>query len=270
MTMRALDKMGVPYKVVVEEHEAENYAKALGADKLIVQPQHDSGLVVTRNWIWDHAEASGTPKFWTFDDNIKAFYRFNHNLKVPVSSGSMLCAVEDFVDRYENVPVAGMQYFMFVSRKVKMPPFTVNRRVYSNMLIQTSAMNPAGKPYRNEGYYNDDTDLCLRILKDGLCTILFNAFLIEKSVTMTVPGGMTPHYKDDGRWKMAEELRLKHPDVTKVVRKWGRWQHSVDYRRFRRNKLRRRAGVVIPEGVNNYGMELVNRDTGELIESPAS
>ncbi len=264
--MRAFDKIGVPYKAVVEEHEAENYAEAIGSDKLIVMPQHDSGLVVTRNWIWDHAEASGTPRFWTFDDNIKAFYRYNKNLKVPVASGSMLCAIEDFTERYVNVPISGMQYFMFVTRKKKLAPFVANRRVYSNMLIQTDAKNPRGKPYRNEGYFNDDTDLCLRILKDGFCTILFNAFLIEKSLTMSIKGGMTPHYKEDGRWKMAEELRRKHPDVTKVVRKWGRWQHQVNYQRFKRNKLRRRPGVVISEGVNNYGMRLVNKATGKPIE----
>jgi hypothetical protein len=59
---------------------------------------------------------------------------------------------------------------------------------------------------------------------------------------------------------MAEELRRKHPDVTKVSRKWGRWQHHVDYRRFKKNKLIRRAGVVAPSESNEYGMKLVQID----------
>ena len=29
----------------------------------------------------------------------------------------------------------------------------------------------------------------------------------------------------------------KHPDVTTIVWKWGRWQHQVDYSSFKRNKL---------------------------------
>ena len=74
------------------------------------------------------------------------------------------------------------------------------------MLIKTDIKDYKGNPYRNEGFFNDDTDLCLRILKDGYCTILFNAFLIEKSVTMTVKGGLTPYYQGDGRYKMAKEL----------------------------------------------------------------
>jgi len=217
--------------------------------------------VVTRNLIWDHARDIGTERFWTMDDNIKGFYRFNRNLKTPVSTGVILRAMEDFTERYTNVVISGMQYFMFAPRKVgNTKPFVPNRRVYSNMLIETDARDPRGKPYRNEGFFNDDTDLCLRILKDGLCTILFNAFLIEKSVTMTVKGGMTDHYQGDGRWKMAEELRRKHPDVTKVTRKWGRWQHHVDYSPFEGNRLIKRSDLDVAPGVDNYGMRLKIND----------
>ena len=254
LTVRALDKIRVPYKVVVEPQEHDNYSKVVDPKKIIVLPHSDKGLVATRNWIWDYALSLGVRRFWTMDDNIKFFYRFNNNLKVPVGSGAILKAMEDFVERYINVPIAGMNYFMFVSRKSKVLPFTLNTRVYSNMLIKTDI------PYRNEGFYNDDTDLCLRILKDGWCTVLFQAFLIEKSVTMTISGGMTPHYQDDGRYKMAKELQEKHPDVTKITRKWGRWQHQVDYRPFKKNVLIKKPGLKIKKGVNNYGMKLIKVD----------
>lgn len=258
LTIRALEKIGVPYRAVVEPQEYDNYAAVIDPANILVLPHSNKGLVVTRNWIWDYALSLGTPRFWTMDDNIKAFFRLNHNLKVPFTSGTPLYVIEDFVERYTNVPIAGMNYFMFASRKSAVPPFTLNTRVYSNMLIETDARDPRGKPYRNEGFYNDDTDLCLRVLKDGFCTILFNAFLIEKSVTMTVKGGMTPYYQGDGRLKMAQELQRKHPDVTKITRKWGRWQHQVDYRPFKHNQLRRKPGLEIPEGPNNYGMKLVH------------
>jgi hypothetical protein len=72
---------------------------------------------------------------------------------------------------------------------------------------------------------------------------------------------MTPHYEGDGRLKMAEELQRKHPDVTTIAWKWGRWQHRVDYRPFKGNKLIRKPGVVIPEGTNNYGMVLMKKES---------
>ena len=63
----------------------------------------------------------------------------------------------------------------------------------------------------------------------------------------------------DGRLEMARSLKRQHPKLVKIVRKWGRWQHQVDYRPFRKNKLILREGVEIPQGVNNYGMQLVKR-----------
>jgi hypothetical protein len=267
LTIRALERIGVPYKAVVEPQEFDKYAAVIGTQNIIVLPHRDKGLVVTRNWIWDYAQELGASRFWTMDDNIRNFFRLNNNLKVPVTSGTMLYAIEDFVERFANVPIAGMNYFMFASRKSKVPPLYLNTRIYSNMLIQTDVCDPCGKPYRNEGFYNDDTDLCLRILKDGFCTILFNTFLIEKSVTMTIGGGMTPYYQDDGRYKMALELQKKHPDIVRIGWRWNRWQHIVDYRPFRSNQLRLRPDVVIPEGTNNYGMILVKQG-GQSVEPP--
>jgi len=55
---------------------------------------------------------------------------------------------------------------------------------------------------------------------------------------------------------MAQSLQEQHPDVVKVTRKWNRWQHQVDYRPFKKNKLILKPGVVIPMSEDNYGMEL--------------
>jgi hypothetical protein len=157
--------------------------------------------------------------------------------------------MEDFAERYENLYISGMQYEMFAPRKKKHPPFILNTRVYSNMLIRTDI------PYRNVTFYNDDTDLCLRILKDGHCTLQFCAFLADKIVTMQVKGGMTDYYeKTEKRKQFAVELQRAHPDVVRVVWKFNRWHHEVNYKPFRKNKLIKKAGVVIQDGPNNYGM----------------
>lgn len=249
-TIKAFDKIHVPYKIVIEKQEYEQYARYVDKDKIIVLPHQNKGLTVTRNWIWDYAQNElKTPWFWTFDDNIRDFYRLNRNIKWRCSSGTFLKIIEDFVQRYENIYIAGMQYEMFVPRKKKSPPFILNTRIYSNMLIKTDI------PYRNKLFYNDDTDLCLRILKDGYCTILFQAFLADKMHTMTVKGGMTDYYeKTNQRLEFAKELQKAHPDVVKIVWKFNRWHHEVDYSSFKGNKPILKKGVDIPKGVNNYGM----------------
>lgn len=264
MTMRTFDRMNVIYRLVVQPQEADEYRAAGLGGELLLLPDGLDGLVPTRNWIWDLVQREGHKRFWTFDDNIQGIYRLNRNAKIQVSDGTVLRCIEDFVERFENVPIAGMNYEMFAPRREQIPPFYLNTRVYSNMLILTDARDRTGTPYRNRGVYNDDTDLCLRVLKDGWCTILFNAFLANKIATMRVAGGNTPIYGDlgdgkDGRLEMAKELQRAHPDVVKITRKWGRWQHHVDYRPFANNRLRTRPGLVVPRS-DEYGMELVNKE----------
>jgi hypothetical protein len=253
LTIKALEEIHVPYKAVVEAQEFEKYCEqGVKPENILVLPHRDKGLVVTRNWIWDHAQQSGARRFWTFDDNIRGFYRLNRNMKIRVADGTILRVIEDFVDRFENIPIAGMHYDFFAKRRDELPPFLLNRRVYSNMLIQTDI------PYRNEGFYNDDTDLCLRVLKDGLCTMLFYSFLIGKAQTMTVKGGMTPNYQGDGRLKMAQELAAKHSDVTTIYKNFKRSQHLVDYSPFKKNRLKLKQEFMDspPKGINNYSMVL--------------
>lgn len=79
---------------------------------------------------------------------------------------------------------------------------------------------------------------------------------------MTMKGGNTEdlYLIEQGRLKMAQSLQEQHPDCVVIKERWGRPQHVVDYRRFRANKLIKKPGIVIPEGVNNYGMTLVLKE----------
>lgn len=259
LTSKALEEIKVPYSIVIEPQEYDQYASVIDPSKILVLPFSNlgQGSIPARNWVWEHSISIGANKHWILDDNISAFFRLNRNLKVLVASGTIFRCAEDFVDRYENVAISGFNYFMFAPRKDKQPPFRLNTRIYSCLLIRNDI------PYRWRGRYNEDTDLSIRALKDGWCTILFQAFLCEKAKTMTMKGGNTDElYKrsenkeDDGRYKMAKSLQDQHPDITEITWKWDRWQHQVDYSGFKKNKLKRRQGIVIPNGVNNYGMVL--------------
>lgn len=144
-----------------------------------------------------------------------------------------------------------MNYQWFAKQKQLIPPFVLNTRIYSCILIKNDI------PYRWRGRYNEDTDLSIRALKDGWCTVLFNAFLADKMTTMTMKGGNTDElYQDDGRMKMAQSLKDQHPDIVQITEKWGRPQHHVNYKIFRTNRLILKPDVVIPEGQNDYEMSL--------------
>jgi hypothetical protein len=253
LTSKALERANVPYRIVVEPQEYDNYAAVIKSKKILTLPFSNlgQGSIPARNWVWEHSIKEGKERHWILDDNIRKFYRCNHNVRIRVDSGAMFRATEDFVDRYTNIAISGFHYYMFSPNRQVHPPFLLNRRIYSCILIKNDIN------YRWRGRYNEDTDLSLRVLKDGWCTVLFMAFLAEKMPTMTMKGGNTEElYKDDGRLKMAESLQKQHPTITKVRWKWGRYQHQVNYDRFKYNKLIRKPGLVIPSGINNYGMVL--------------
>ena len=253
LTSKSLERMKVPYHIVIEPQEYDNYASVIDKDKILTLPFSNlgQGSIPARNWVWEHSISIDAEKHWILDDNIYDFYRLNRNSRNIVQTGTIFKCCEDFTDRYENVKISGMNYRFFMVPTEKHPPYYLNTRVYSCILIDNSVK------HRWRGRYNEDTDLCIRVLKDGYCTILFNAFLQEKAATMTLKGGNTDElYKDDGRLKMAQSLVDQHPDICTVSWKFGRYQHHVNYDGFKRNKLQLKHNYKIKKGINNYGMIL--------------
>lgn len=256
LTSKALEKINVPYHIVIEPQEYDEYAKVINPSKILVLPFSNLGQggIPARNWVWEYSIKTGAERHWIIDDNISFFARLNNNFKNYVSDGTIFRAAEDFTDRYKNIALSGMQYEMFVPRRQKVAPFIINTRIYSCILIKNDI------PYRWRGKYNEDTDLSLRVLKDGWCTVLFQAFICKKMQTMKMKGGNTESlYKldnEDGRLLMAKSLQEQHPDVTQIKRRWGRWQHVVNYKPFKNNKLIKKENIIIPKGINNFGMEL--------------
>ena len=266
LTSKALEKMSVPYSVVIEPQEYEQYAAVIDPAKILVLPfsNLNQGSIPARNWVWQRSIEQGAARHWILDDNINGFVRLHKSRKIPVTDGAVFAAAEDWVDRYQNIGLAGFHYRFFVQtgaivNSTYKSPLLLNSRVYSCILIKNDI------PQRWRGRYNEDTDLSLCVLKDGWCTVLFLAFLANKQATMTMRGGNTDElYQGDGRLKMAQSLQQQHPDVVKIAWKWGRWQHQVDYRPFKHNRPILRPGVVIPDEPNNYGMVLRKRDDARV------
>lgn len=266
LTAKALKEINIPFYVIVEEHDYDKYAKHINRDSLLILPpkylsEYDTfddlgetkskGPGAARNFAWEHSMNLGAARHWVLDDNIDGFFRLNENEKVRVKSNATFRAAEDFVDRYENIYIAGFNYFMFCKATDEVPPFILNTRIYSHLLIKNDI------PYRWRGRYNEDTDLSLRVLKDGHCTVQFNAFLSMKAPTQTIGGGNTEEfYSKEGTYPKSKMLEDMHPDVAKVTFKFNRWHHHVDYSIFKRNLLKFKSSIAIPNGTDNYGMTL--------------
>jgi hypothetical protein len=276
MTVKALDRMGADYKVVIEDDEYDQYAAVINPSKLLLLPQSykasydtcdDLGDTMTkgsgpaRNFCWDHSTGLGVKRHWVLDDNIENFHRLNHNMKPICYSLGIFKAAEDFVDRYTNTPVAGFNYYSFCKTTDPVPPYILNTKVYSTLLLE----NASGFKWRAR--FNEDVDLCLRVLEAGLCTVQFNAFLAGKVTTQRMKGGNTDKLYADGTLLKSQMLERLHPDVAKVVWRFNRWHHHVDYKPFKSNRLARDESVQFSRETNNYNMRIVDMNTPNLAPS---
>jgi hypothetical protein len=266
VTGKTLDGLGVDYKFFVEETEEDQYKEALGEDRVVVMPFHDlgKGSIPARNFIWNWAKEREHKRHWVVDDNIYHFYRANLTRRIQVGGGGFFNAMEDFVDRYENIAMAGPHHSGFVKVGwTAHSPVLFNTRVYSCILLDTNV------PYQWRGRYNEDTDLSLRLLKDGYCTAVFCSLMMQKGATFgskgkkAMSGGNTDNVYNtgDNRWSFANSLKEQHPDVVDVIWKFGRWHHQVDYSPFKNNTPIFKEGVVPSSTDNEYGMRLYRRKT---------
>jgi hypothetical protein len=249
LTVQFLIRDGTPFELVVEREQAEQYAK-YGVEHLRLLPRSDQGLIYARNWCFDDALERGAARFWILDDNIYHIKRRQAGRRIPCNSDLAFRCIEDFVDRYENVGLAGLNYEMFAPNGHEIPPFFVNTHVYSCTLVNTSL------PYRWRSYLNDDTDLCLQVLSGGWCTVVTNAFIQTKVRTMKLKGGNTPIYQGDGRLKMARSLERLWPGVVTVNRRFKRPQHVIanQWQRFT-TPLRLKPDLPPPDP-EDYRMEV--------------
>lgn len=271
ITIKTLDKIGVDYKVIVEEQEYAAYAAEVDKSKLLVldkayQRDYETfdalGLTKSvgpgpaRNFAWDHSIAAGYPWHWVMDDNIMLFFRMNRNRRIPVADGTIFRCMEDFALRYKNVAMVGPQYRMFAPNRSALPPYVLATRIYSCNLIRNDV------PFRWRGRYNEDTDLSLCMLKAGWLTVQFNAFLQDKLTTQKLKGGNTAEfYAKEGTLPKSQMLVSMHPDVARLAWRFGRAHHYVNYKPFKHLQLIRKPDVEVIDCIDNYGMELIQLET---------
>jgi hypothetical protein len=266
-TANMLESIGVDYFIIVEEQEKLNYSRNVKGTVLVLPQKYKdeydcfwndgdqrTGPGPARNYAWDHSTKNGFSHHWVLDDNIESIERFNNNMKIRCVTGKPFYIMEDYILRFKNIAQAGPGYSIFCPYSERRPPLRWNTRIYSFLLINSSI------PYRWRGRYNEDTDLSIRAMKDGWCTVEFNCFLQGKRATQTVRGGNSAEFYDrEGTFKKSKMLIEMHPDIVKESFKFNRHHHQVNYKVFSGNTPVLGEGVVIQNRVNNYGMHLIKK-----------
>jgi hypothetical protein len=252
-------KTGVPFQIVVEPQEYDNYCKVIPKEHVLELPFANLGLgsYPARNFCWEQSLKLGFKRHFIFDDNIICFSRLNNGVRKKESNSLLaLQALQEFADRFSNVAIAGYNYRYFVSKETK-KPYHLNGHVYSGMLINNEL------PFRWRMKYNEDVDLCLQALHThNWCTILLNVFLIDKvSTTAKMKGGnQTELYQNNDEMKKmlkSRSLQVVWPQYVKVVKRFGRPHHFINWKSHFKQPLIKKQEV--------HGMKLIQLSSGKPI-----
>lgn len=261
VTADHLTKMGVSFRLIVESAEYNDYLDVYKDNNLAeilhldmdfrkeydtyLQNFDDSkskGSGPARNFVWWHSKNVEKSEWhWIMDDNIFGFYYYTDGERPKAADGGIFAAAEDFVNRYDNIGISGLNYHMFAVPGTKVVPYVANTKIYSCLLINNNTSD-----IRWAGRYNEDVDICIRTLKEGYSTIQFDAFLAKKLSTQTMGGGNTDaFYAEEGTLPKSNMLMNNHPDITLVKWRFQRWHHIIDYRSFKNYNKRSIADTII-------------------------
>lgn len=254
-TSRSVSIMGVHHYICVEPQEVEDYEKSkineskychiLPMDMKYKQLYNTlgdlgnstaTGAGAARNFCADHARANGFKWCWILDDNTEAFYRYWRGRRFIAFTPEVFRSVERFVVRYKNIGLAGLNYHMFVINQDERPPFITNSKIYSYGLWNLDCPMVA-----QEGRYNEDVIQSLKILDSGYwTTVQFNLYLARKLRTQILKGGNTTEIygkQYGGTFTKSQMLVERFPQYAKLVWKFDRWHHTVDYSGFKQKLI---------------------------------
>jgi hypothetical protein len=237
MTAKMFMKENINFKIAVEPQEYDLYKEKIPEKYILKLPFSNLGLgsYPARNFCWHDSIQNGFDKHYIFDDNISNFSELNNGVRKKMSAKKALIGLQNFVGIFDNVDISGFNYRYFVTSKTT-KPFVTNTHVYSGMLINNKT------PYRWRLKYNEDVDLCLQVLHNGRCTILLNAYLIDKTSTAAkMKGGNQDNlYQGNDPKKKILKAKVLHemwPQYVKTVIRFNRPHHYINWKKYFKQPL---------------------------------
>lgn len=215
LTAQLLDAEQISFYIVVEPQEQAAYTDNFGAERILVMDKNDQGLIYARNWIKEHSTAAGDERHWQIDDDMQQLNIFLGGKRQKYPLREALAQLNKFIDRYENIALAGIinNAYAFAAQKA---PFSVNQMVYGFI----SVLNEIPCRWRA---LDEDTDMSLQALSLGWCTVRFNAISFITATSGSNAGGNADNiYQDEGRLAAIKELNRLWPRMVKVRKRGDR------------------------------------------------
>lgn len=165
---------------------------------IILSENTKCGSYKQRNTCMDHARITlKTDKCWILDDNITGWFYLNEGSN-RITNGWAFKHVEKFVQNIkEPIAIFSHTYESDIRANTVFPPYSVNRRNYSSLLLDLRLLHKHNIRWRLK--YNEDVDLTLQALNKKLYTLSSNYVVVKKPPTLRCKGGNTSIIYGEGK-----------------------------------------------------------------------
>jgi hypothetical protein len=197
------------YYLVVEPQDKKAYIDNFGKNKVLVLNKNNKGLWYARKWIKKYSTKKSEKFHWQIDDDIRAFMKRDVKLQKNKrrTAYSVLGHIENYVQRYKNIGMAGLKSEAFAWGAKRDLDF--NKQIAGVALLN----NKVKVSYRDNVI--EDTDYSMQVLSAGgdYCTVLFNRLILSTVKLGSNEGG---HQSSNDYLKRAKGLIKKWPQHFKI------------------------------------------------------
>ena len=192
-THLTLQKDNIPYKIMVEPQDYDDYIKYHDPNTIVKMDKNNGGIEYVRNYIKEYSKNRNEKWHWQMDDDIQKFKIRINDKNIETKGLNNLSIVEKTTKLFNNVAISGLASSAFAfSKKV---PVKVNQLAYSCVL----ANNDVDIKWSIGGC--EDWHYTLNVLEDNWCTISFSHILFDAPGTAVQKGGSMVHWESKEKRK---------------------------------------------------------------------
>lgn len=189
-----------------------------------------SGAVPVRNATCDIARARGEKRHWQLDDDYSGFYRVvKGTMKKERMDGEALYEVFTEISEFAHrcgLSNAGIALGTIESHPAQAQKF--GKRVFNahNLPTDTKLLT------RWRGRMNDDLINAIETYRNGGFEMLFKYANLTMEQSQAEQGGLTDLYQAEGTVRKSAYPVLLAPNAAKLTIKFGRYHHTVDWKKL--------------------------------------
>ena len=207
LTAELLKEDGIPFMIVVEPQEYEEYNTIYEQDELLLLDENNLGLGYSRYFIKNYAKEKGYDYHWQIDDNVKRFMVRRNNKNIQANPKLVLSRAERYINQHNNIGIVGLRHVLYAWTMED--EYTFNNQCVSCVCLKSDTK----ANYRYNPPTVEDTDFSLQILLEGYSTVIFNRLIMEKPPQGQMKGGVSTLYNSGKFTQSQKQLIRQWPNI---------------------------------------------------------